>query len=127
MADTISISMAGQTEVDGTMAQPLIGETGALFNLANHHTQSIFKTHAEQLAQRVAEIDALTPELVGDGAAEAFGAYVGDVMQRSVLFLDLLRERGNSFIAREKEGFKPVLAFSYEMVCDGRTRSKPVN
>jgi pimeloyl-ACP methyl ester carboxylesterase len=107
--------------------EPLVDSSGLLFKLADHHSQSIFKTHAEQLAARMAEIDALAPELSGDNAAEAFGAYVGDVMQRSVLFLDLLRERGNSFVQREKDGFKPVLAFDYDIVVDGRKLGKPVN
>lgn len=118
---------AVSVETQEMPTEPLIDSSGLLFKLADHHAQSIFKTHAGQLAARAAEIDAIAPSLINDAAAAAFGAYVGDVIQRSVLFLDILRERGNSFVSREKEGFKPVLAFDYDIVRDGRKRKKPVN
>jgi pimeloyl-ACP methyl ester carboxylesterase len=36
-------------------------------------------------------------------------------------------KRGNACIAREKEGFKPVLAFDYDVIVDGRKLDRPVN
>ncbi len=53
--------------------------------------------------------------------------YSTDFAQRSILFLDTLRERGNNFVARNREGLPPVLHFDYEMVVDGRTLARPVN
>jgi len=53
--------------------------------------------------------------------------YGVDFAQRSVLFWDTLRRRGNQFIEREKQGLPPVLHFGYEMVVDGRTLQRPVN
>jgi pimeloyl-ACP methyl ester carboxylesterase len=53
--------------------------------------------------------------------------YATDVAQRSVLFLDALRERGNNFIEHNREGLPPVLHFAYETVVDGRTLAQPVN
>lgn len=123
MSEPVAVS----DETHEARPEPLIDSSGLLFKLADHHAQSIFQTHAEQVAVRMTEIDALAPSLVDENAATAFGAYVGDVIQRSVMFLDILRERGNSFVSREKEGFKPVLAFDYDVVRDGRKRRKPVN
>jgi len=50
-----------------------------------------------------------------------------DFAQRSVLFWDTLRQRGNNWIAHEEAGKPPVLAYEYEMLCDGRTFERPVN
>ena len=38
-----------------------------------------------------------------------------DCGQRWILFLDTLCRRGDACVAREKEGFKPVLAFDYDV------------
>ena len=54
-------------------------------------------------------------------------AYGVDFAQRSVLFLDTLRERGNAFVERERVGKAPLLHFDYETILDGRTLARPVN
>jgi pimeloyl-ACP methyl ester carboxylesterase len=53
--------------------------------------------------------------------------YSVDFAQRSVLFWDTLRERGNLFLKSTREGLLPVLHFDYEMVLDGRSFARPVN
>jgi pimeloyl-ACP methyl ester carboxylesterase len=53
--------------------------------------------------------------------------YSMDFVQRSVLFLDTLRQRGNNFVEHERAGKPPVLHFDYEMVVDARTFERPVN
>ncbi|HEY3554756.1 MAG TPA: DUF3141 domain-containing protein [Casimicrobiaceae bacterium] len=53
--------------------------------------------------------------------------YAVDFMQRSVLFLDTLRQRGDDWIAHEQAGKPPVLAYRYEMLADGRAFERPVN
>ena len=50
-----------------------------------------------------------------------------DTAQRTVLFTDVLRKRGNVYLDHLKEGQLPVLAFDYEMVVDGRRFERPVN
>jgi pimeloyl-ACP methyl ester carboxylesterase len=50
-----------------------------------------------------------------------------DFVQRSILFWDTLRQRGNNWIAHEAAGKPPVLAYKYEMLCDGRTFERRVN
>src|SRR6478609_2404509 len=53
--------------------------------------------------------------------------YAVDATQRSIIFWDTLRQRGNNFIENSAEGLKPVLHFDYETVLDGRGFDKPVN
>jgi len=54
-------------------------------------------------------------------------AYTVDTIQRSILFWDTMRQRGNVFVERSREGLPPVLHFAYETVIDGRTLPRPVN
>ncbi|SAL24941.1 PHB de-polymerase domain-containing protein [Caballeronia cordobensis] len=76
--------------------------------------------------------------LFGNGGADQAGAaggvspfngyaYAVDVMQRTVLFWDTLRQRGNNFIEQTKRGLEPVLHFAYDTLMDGRTFERPVN
>jgi len=53
--------------------------------------------------------------------------YALDLAQRSVLFWDTLRQRGNNYLAHERAGLPPVLHFDYETVLDGRGFERPVN
>ena len=53
--------------------------------------------------------------------------YAMDFAQRSILFFDTLRQRGNNFVEHERQGLPPVLQFDYEIVTDGRTLERPVN
>ncbi len=53
--------------------------------------------------------------------------YASDAAQRSVLFLDTLRQRGNNFIEHTRQGLPPVLHFDYETLVDGRKLARPVN
>jgi len=53
--------------------------------------------------------------------------YSVDFAQRSVLFWDTLRQRGNQFVEREQAGLPPVLHFDYETVLDARGFDRPVN
>ena len=57
------------------------------------------------------------------GAAQ----YAVDFAQRSILFWDTLRQRGNNFLEHERQGLPPVLHFEYETIMDGRSLKRPVN
>jgi hypothetical protein len=64
-------------------------------------------------------------ELLSNPAAAAnlwteWWGYAIDSTQRSVLYLDTLRERGNRYIEHVNKGLPPVLHFDYETVVDGR-------
>lgn len=66
-------------------------------------------------------------ELPAPPAAQPLYDYLFDAWQRTVLFLDVLRERGNQTYVHEKEGMPPVLRFDYEVVVDGRELDDPCN
>lgn len=53
--------------------------------------------------------------------------YQLDHWQRSVLFLDVLRERANIMLEHEQAGLPPVLYFKYETILDARSFRRPVN
>jgi hypothetical protein len=57
---------------------------------------------------------------------QVFG-YQIDRWQRSVLFLDMLREVGNNMLAHEEAGMPPPLDFEYETILDARTFKHPTN
>ena len=61
------------------------------------------------------------------GAGNEAWDYFVDACQRSVLFWDVLRKRGNQAIEHYKAGKPPVLVFDYEMIVDGRQLEHPVN
>ena len=50
-----------------------------------------------------------------------------DAWQRSILTLDVLRERGNTALERSVAVAPNVLSFEFELVLDGRTLGNPVN
>lgn len=57
----------------------------------------------------------------------AWYRYGVDAAQRSVLFWDTLRQRGNNYLQHLQQGQPPLLHFDYETVLDGRTFEQPVN
>jgi pimeloyl-ACP methyl ester carboxylesterase len=50
-----------------------------------------------------------------------------DAWQRGILFLDVLRDRGNIVVEHRAETAPNVLTFKTELVLDGRTLPRPVN
>ncbi len=53
--------------------------------------------------------------------------YTIDAFQRSVLFLDLLRRRGDEEIEISSRPMATVLSFEHEVLMDGRSLSRPIN
>jgi hypothetical protein len=53
--------------------------------------------------------------------------YMVDAFQRSVLFLDLLRERGNEQIEITSRPMATVLRFDHEVLMSGRSLPRPIN
>jgi len=88
---------------------------------SNIGNKSVGSTDADEVAQRWADLflNRNWPGL----AAE----YWVDAFQRSVMYADIMRKRGNNYIAHAKAGMPPVLVFEYEIVMDGREMERPVN
>jgi pimeloyl-ACP methyl ester carboxylesterase len=89
-----------------------------------------FRAYAERVRRAQAAcsesrtpVNAMNPQHVW----RDWWAYGVDFAQRSVLFWDALRQRGNNWIAHEAAGKPPVLAYDYEVLSDGRTFERPVN
>jgi pimeloyl-ACP methyl ester carboxylesterase len=53
--------------------------------------------------------------------------YATDAFQRSILFWDVMRERGNQYREHMAETVPNVLDYKAELVVDGRTLERPVN
>jgi hypothetical protein len=81
----------------------------------------------EQFTRRLAEA---TENDVGTNPAAVFTdwySYAVDATQRSILFWDTLRQRGNNFVEHTRAGLPPVLHVEYETIVDGRKLKRPVN
>src|SRR5262249_58877876 len=53
--------------------------------------------------------------------------YIRDAFERSVLFLDILRQRGNAYFEQSSRTAPHVLNFEFKLLVDGRALLKPVN
>jgi hypothetical protein len=53
--------------------------------------------------------------------------YMLDAAQRSVLFCDVMRQRGNQYREHLAETAPHVLDYEVELIVDGRTLERPVN
>ena len=53
--------------------------------------------------------------------------YFVDAAQRTILFWDVMRQRGNQFKAHQEEAVPHVLEYAAELVLDGRNFKRPVN
>ncbi|HEU0310129.1 MAG TPA: DUF3141 domain-containing protein [Sphingomicrobium sp.] len=53
--------------------------------------------------------------------------YLRDAWQRSILFLDILRQRGNIYREQQAKTAPNVLEFEVELILDGRKLPRPVN
>jgi pimeloyl-ACP methyl ester carboxylesterase len=53
--------------------------------------------------------------------------YLIDAFQRTILFWDVMRERGNAYLEHASRAAPHVLEYAFELVVDGRTLERPVN
>ena len=86
-----------------------------------HYTERVQKAFKEFGA-----LAAARPQQPMDAVTSWF-RYGIDFAQRSVLFWDTLRQRGNNFIEHTQKGLPPVLSFEYDMIADGRRFERAVN
>ena len=63
----------------------------------------------------------------GIQASSAFAEYAIDAAQRTILFWDVLRQRGNQYLEHLQERVPHVLSFRYELVAGGQELPRPVN
>ena len=65
--------------------------------------------------------------MAGEQSLGAAHEYLRDAWQRSVLFLDVLRQRGNIYREQRDKVAPNVLDFDVELILDGRNLPTPVN
>jgi pimeloyl-ACP methyl ester carboxylesterase len=63
----------------------------------------------------------------GNKLAQQAFEYGVDAWQRSMLFLDILRQRGNEYFEHAAEQVPHVLRYQFEVVMSGRELDRPVN
>lgn len=102
------------------------------FNQLIHHLGGLQRLHARNLLsnfqQRKDEsLQSLRENRLRVPTAEDWREYLTDFNQRTLLFWDTLRQRGDNALAHERAGYPFVLKFDYEVLLDGRTLSTPVN
>jgi pimeloyl-ACP methyl ester carboxylesterase len=105
-------------DVTAKVSQVLQTRTKLAIERFSERTQKAFDPAATGLAAN--------PLLPWQMAASS-GEYAVDFAQRSILFWDTLRQRGNNFLEHERNGLPPVLHFEYETIIDGRSLKRPVN
>lgn len=110
---------AAETEYAQVYAQD-VAEVAAL------HARRV-QDNAQRLAQHEAQAAKALASLVTKAKPADLAAYLVDTWQRSILFLDVLRQRGNTFVSHQKQGCPPVLAYDYDIVIDGSKLERPVN
>ena len=102
----------------------LMGKFGRLYMIRTLEAQKNLFSHMQKTAMDQKPLEGA----VSDNPWQAWASYATDFAQRSVLFWDVLRERGNNYIEHIKEGAPPLLAFEWEIIADeGRTFERPVN
>jgi hypothetical protein len=73
-------------------------------------------------------IKASTGDLAGSfGVFGPAMEYFADAAQRSLMFWDVMRQRGNAYVAHLNDKVPHVLEYQPELVVDGRTLDRPVN
>lgn len=60
-------------------------------------------------------------------SSASFLAYQRDVVERTVLFWDTLRQRANNLLEHERLGLPALLDFKWELLLDARNFEKPAN
>jgi pimeloyl-ACP methyl ester carboxylesterase len=112
-----------EKQKNATVFFDLMGKIGRLYTERAIQAQKVFMEHLQKTAVDPKLAVGVPPE----NPWQSWASYVTDAAQRSVLLMDILRERGNLYIEHVKEGSPPLLAFKWEIILDGRTFDRPVN
>ncbi len=97
-----------------------------LYQRRTENAQNRFRKRVEE-AGLAWPVDPMNQRLPDWAFWNDWARYVVDTSQRSVLFMDTLRQRGNNYHEHEQAGRPPLLHFECEMVLDARGFPRPVN
>jgi pimeloyl-ACP methyl ester carboxylesterase len=71
--------------------------------------------------------DKPVPQFPGANLPDAAAEYARDFWQRSLLYADVMRERGNQYLEHMAQAAPHVLNFEHQPVLSGHTLERPVN
>ncbi len=111
------------TEAKLAQSQDIATKVSVLFRKRAEHARDEF---AQRLAKAAGDNGMRDPGVGARMWTDWYG-YAVDATQRSILFWDTIRQRGNKFVEHNQAGLPPVLHFEYETVVDGRKLARPVN
>jgi len=81
----------------------------------------------QELQEQISKLAPIALNASSTLAPTAFIDYWRDFAQRSILFLDILRRRGNQYEEMRARPINAVLIYDFEIVLRGDTLSRPVN
>jgi len=98
-------------------------QVASMFDKRLRTASARYTGRVQKAAAKAAQRPLKTPfEAMAD-----IGRYSLDAAQRTLLFWDTLRQRGNDWIAYEQAGKPPLLHYESEMLADARTFERPCN
>jgi len=105
-----------------------------LREVAMRHGNTIYDSHSKRLQQVFEQIGRLMQAARSSGKdmspralAADYQEYLRDAAERWLLYIDVLRQRGDIFRSHEAAGCPPVLIYDYEVVVDGADLAHPCN
>lgn len=107
-------------------------ETGRIWTrAAQRNAERIAGTHTERAEKTLAGLRGMFDQMAAAARsgqlARDWQDYVRDAGARGALTADILRRRGDIFLAHEAAGCPPVLSYDYEVVMDGADLPHPSN
>jgi pimeloyl-ACP methyl ester carboxylesterase len=127
MTSKTTVNPAPGPAVPTIFSSPAVtARVAQVFQRRTTHAAQRFGERVRDAAVRLAAEAAAAPPT--PWAAWTAGAQtLVDAAQRSLIFWDTLRQRGNNFIEHERQGLPAVLHFAHETVMDAREFERPVN
>jgi len=106
---------------------PILQRSQSIAKVLERRTRIAWDRYNERLAKAAKAFQSPVPFTNPWTAWGEWARYAVDSAQRSILFLDTLRQRGNAYHEHTEAGSPPLLHFEHEMVLDARTFERPVN
>ncbi|MBK5549111.1 DUF3141 domain-containing protein [Pseudomonas sp. TH03] len=117
----------GQEAIIASQEEALPTADG-LFEHLNHLQRLNTRNVLDAVHQRQAKTFApLSQGQLKQPTAAHWQEYFTDLSQRSLLFWDTLRQRGDNTLAHERAGFPLLLKFDHETLLNGANLARPVN
>jgi hypothetical protein len=98
-----------------------------LVSLVDSHTRQMSESAQKIGEKNVRSMGAMLATMATPEFGKKYLQYLLDFSQRSILFLDALRQRSIDFIAHEQGTSSSVLVFEHEVIIDGCHMQRPVN